>query len=68
MQQINISIDETLIKEGLKETGLKTKKDLIDFALRELLRRKNLKKLLQLKGTIHWEGDLKQMRQRRNLS
>ena len=36
-------------------------KGLVDFALRDLLRRENQRKILDLKGKIHWEGDLASM-------
>ncbi len=58
----NIVLDSKLVEAALKATGLKTRQELIDFALRELLRHKQQKKILSLKGKITWEGDLKQMR------
>jgi Arc/MetJ family transcription regulator len=65
MKRTNIVIDEKLIKTGLKITGLKTQRALIDFALRELLRRESQIKILELRGTIEWQGDLESMRQSR---
>jgi Arc/MetJ family transcription regulator len=65
MKRTNIVIDEKLIKTGLKITGLKTQRALIDFALRELLRRESQIKILELRGTIEWQGDLELMRQSR---
>jgi Arc/MetJ family transcription regulator len=64
-KRTNIVIDEELVEAGLKATGLKTRKALVDFALRDLLRRENQRKILELKGKIHWEGDLASMRSRR---
>ncbi len=61
----NIVLDSKLIAAGLKATGLKTRRELVDFALRELLRRKQQMKLLQLKGKVSWEGDLDEMRKGR---
>jgi Arc/MetJ family transcription regulator len=58
MKRTNIVIDEKLIKAGLKATGLKTRRALVDFALRDLLRRESQKRHLDLKGKVHWEGDL----------
>jgi len=66
MKRTNIVIDENLIKSGLRVTGLKTQRALVDFALRELLRRDAQKKILELKGNINWEGDLGEMRQTRS--
>ena len=58
----NIVMDSKLVEAGLKATGLKTRRELVDFALRELLRHKQQKKLLSLKGKVAWEGDLAEMR------
>lgn len=54
----NIVIDENLIAAGLKVTGLKTRRELVDFALRDLLRRNAQRALMELKGSVRWEGDL----------
>ena len=58
----NIVLDSRLVEAGLKATGLKTRRELVDFALRELLRHKQQLKLLELKGKVQWEGDLEEMR------
>ena len=58
----NIVLDTHLVDTGLKLTGLKTRRELVDFALRELVRHQQQKKLLDLKGKIDWEGDLEAMR------
>lgn len=59
----NIILDTKLVEAGLKATGLKTRRELVDFALRELLRHKQQQKILSLKGKVDWEGDLSEMRQ-----
>jgi Arc/MetJ family transcription regulator len=61
----NIQIDDVLVKEGFRLTGFKTKKDLVNHALSELVRRKNQKRILSLKGKIDWQGDLNKMRESR---
>jgi Arc/MetJ family transcription regulator len=61
----NIELNDDLVNKGFSLTGLKTKKDLVNFALSELVRRKNQKKILQLKGNVDWDGDLDQLRQSR---
>ena len=58
----NIVLDTKLVEAGLRATGLKTRRELVDFALRELLRHKQQRRLLALKGKVKWEGDLVQMR------
>ncbi len=62
----NIVMDSKLVKAGLKATGLRTRRELVDYALRELLRHKQQKKLLELKGNVTWEGNLKEMRKGHN--
>lgn len=63
----NIVIDKKLVEAGLKATGLKTRRELVDYALRELLRHKQQKKLLELKGAVEWQGNLEEMRAGRGL-
>ena len=58
----NIVLDSKLVEAGLKATGLKTRRELVDFALRELLRHKQQKEILSLKGKVAWEGNLEEMR------
>ena len=66
MKRTNIVIDEKLMKEGMKTTGIKTRRALVDYALRDLLRRESQKRILELKGKVHWEGDLSSMRKGRS--
>jgi Arc/MetJ family transcription regulator len=61
----NIVIDEELMKKGIQYTGLRTKKDLVNHALQELIQRKERKEILRLKGRLHWEGDLEELRRSR---
>jgi len=58
----NIVLDVKLVEAGLEATGLRTRRELVDFALRELLRHDQQKRLLALKGKVTWEGDLEEMR------
>jgi Bacterial antitoxin of type II TA system, VapB len=44
----------------------RTKKELIHFALSELIRREKAKGILDLEGKVQWEGDLKEMRKGRS--
>jgi Arc/MetJ family transcription regulator len=68
MKRINILINEKLIKEGKKATGLKTSKAVVDFALKELARHSNQRKILDLLGAVEWDGDLTRRRSMRGLS
>jgi len=62
IMRTNIEIDDKLMKDTLKATGLKTKREVVDFALREVLRLRKQTELKKLRGKFHWEGDLEQMR------
>jgi len=61
----NIVIEDKLIKKAIKKTNIKTKRLLVDYAIRELVSRSERKSILELKGRLHWEGDLARMRRRR---
>jgi Arc/MetJ family transcription regulator len=54
----NIVLDDKLVTKCRKATGIRTYKALIDYALHELLRHESQLKILELKGKIHWEGDI----------
>ena len=58
----NIVIDDSLMSEALKTTGLKTKKEAVEQGLRLLVKRNKQQSLRQLRGKLSWEGDLNEMR------
>ncbi len=58
----NIVLDQALIDEALALTGLKTKKAVIEEALRTLTRLKRQENIRALRGQLHWEGDLDRLR------
>ena len=58
----NIVIDEALIRETLKATGLKTKREAVDLALRTLLQHQQQMEVLKYRGRLRWDGDLDAMR------
>ncbi len=59
----NIDIDDELLAEAMKYSGNKTKKATIDEALRLLVKiKRDQRRILALRGKIHWEGDLDAMR------
>ena len=62
----NVVLDRDLVARGLEATGLRTRRELIDHALRELLRHRDQRRILELKGRIEWHGDLEEMRRDRN--
>jgi len=62
VKQISVVLDEELVEACIKATGIKTQKDLIDHALRELLRHEKQIKIIELKGRINWNGNLDKWR------
>jgi len=63
MTRTNIDVDEDLITEVIRQNGLKTKREAVDFALRRVVRRRlSTDELLRLEGTVVWDGDLEAMR------
>ena len=58
----NIEIDDRLMEDTLKATGLKTKREVVEMALKELLELRRQTDLKKLKGKFYWEGDLEEMR------
>ena len=67
MKRTNVVLDEKLVQDCIKATGIKTQKALIDHALRELLRHENQIGILELKGRINWDGNLDEWRQGRSV-
>lgn len=67
MKRTNVVLDDNLVEDCLKVTGIKTRRALIDHALRELLRHESQTKILELKGKILWQGDLTKWRRGREL-
>ena len=62
MKRTNIELDDGLVKETMKLSGIKTIKGIVDFALKEYVRREKQLKLLELQGAISWNGDLNESR------
>jgi Arc/MetJ family transcription regulator len=61
----NIEIDDKLMKEAQRLSGLKTKRAVVDAALRMFVRVQHQKDVLELAGKVKWEGDLDAMREGR---
>jgi Arc/MetJ family transcription regulator len=53
----NIVLDEKLVYEATTLTGVRTKRELIDLALRELIRSRRKKNLFDLAGKIQFADD-----------
>jgi Arc/MetJ family transcription regulator len=58
----NIVIDDKLMRDTLRASGLKTKRAAVEQGLRTLLRLSKQAELRRLRGKLDWLGDLKAMR------
>jgi len=58
----NIVIDDQLMSDALKATGLTTKKEAVELGLKLLVRQNKQQAIRKLRGKLKWEGDLDQMR------
>jgi Arc/MetJ family transcription regulator len=58
----NILIDDKLMRDALRATGLKTKREAVDLGLRTLLRLSRQREIRRLRGKLNWQGDLEAMR------
>jgi Arc/MetJ family transcription regulator len=58
----NIAIDDKLMNAALKTSGLSTKKDVVEEALKLLVQVKKQSRLKKLRGKLKWEGNLDEMR------
>jgi Arc/MetJ family transcription regulator len=60
--KIDVLIDEKLLAEAIKVTGLKTKKEVIELGLQTLIKLKQQEKIKAYRGNLQWEGNLDEIR------
>ena len=58
----NVVIEDDLMEEALKVSGLKTKREAVEEGLRLLVRTRRQKRIKRLRGKLEWEGSLDDMR------
>jgi len=58
----NIVIDDKLMSEALKVTGLSTKKEAVELGLKLIVRQNKQQAIRKLRGKLKWDGDLDEMR------
>ncbi|WP_375403845.1 type II toxin-antitoxin system VapB family antitoxin [uncultured Sphingomonas sp.] len=58
----NIEIDDALMAEALRISGAGTKREVVETALRDLIRFRRQDAALDALWGIGWEGDLDEMR------
>ena len=59
MGRTNIEIDDALVEKAMHLTGARTKREVVDIALRRLIEKGTLYRAVRrLRGTLAWEGDV----------
>lgn len=58
----NIVIDDQLMDDALKASGLHTKREAVEEGLKALIKLKTQADIRKLRGQLKWEGDLDEMR------
>lgn len=58
----NVVIDDALMAETLKATGLKTKREAVELGLKTLLKLRQQGGVRALRGQLQWQGDLDALR------
>lgn len=61
----NIVLDQGLVEEGMKLTGAKSMRELVNTALADLVAKKQRQRVLDLRGSVHWTGNVKTIRRGR---
>lgn len=61
----NIVIDDKLMRDALRATGLKTKREAVEAGLQVLVRLQKQGEIRKLRGQLAWDGDLDAMRRDR---
>ena len=61
----NIVLDENLIERAQQLTGIKTKREVVQEALRALILLREQAEIRNLRGQLKWEGNLDEQRQTR---
>lgn len=62
IMRTNIEIDDKLMNDTLKLTGIKTKREAVELGLKTLLRLRKQEQIKRFRGKLDWQGDLNAMR------
>jgi Arc/MetJ family transcription regulator len=59
MGRTTIEIDDRLVEAAMEVTGARTKSEVVEIALRQLVERDSLyRSIRDLRGELRWEGDV----------
>lgn len=62
MKRTNLVLDEQTLEEALRVSGEKTYSGAVQRALEDFVRRARARRILALRGSGAWEGNLAEMR------
>jgi len=66
MGRTNIEIDDKLVEKAMRLTGVRTKREVVDIALRRLVEKGSLYRAIRrLRGKLSWEGKVDSWRSSR---
>ena len=65
MKRTNLVLREDLLREAVAVSGEKTYSRAVEIALEDFVRRAKARKILALRGSGLWDGDLAEMRRDR---
>ncbi len=66
MGRTNIVLDDALVERAMRLTGARTKREVVDIALRRLVEKGEIYRALRrLRGRLSWEGDVESWRSAR---
>ena len=58
----NIVIDDNLMADAIKASGMNTKKEVVEYGLKLIIKYNQQQAIRQLRGQLSWKGDLDEMR------
>ena len=58
----NIELDEQLVQQAMRSSGVRTKRAAVEAGLRLLVKTHSQAAIRKLRGKVHWEGDLNKSR------
>ena len=61
----NIVIDDQLMADALRLTGIRTKRQVVEAALQLMIDLERQQRIRRYRGKLQWEGNLDQLRQAR---
>ncbi len=61
----NIVIDDRLMRQAMRSSGARTKRAVVEEALRLLIQTRGQTAIRRLRGTVPWKGELNASRQAR---